>query len=251
MPQRELPVPDNDDDRKLLADIARHGWVVLAIKEDDEGPAFAYSVGLFHTFDHPEILIIGLPPKTAHPLINDLGETIRGGRRFEVGSRCDDVASTTLVFNGMDERHYREYLGYARWFYHGSDFPTLQCVWPDKQGIFPWEEGFDSRFFQVQRILGPAGALTEGWLFPDPPNLATFTMRKVVRAGQPILSVVHDEDGSWQFLTSGRCKAVDGLIVCLADMVRRDPSLIELANLPAGWRAWRASVGDPWNREPK
>lgn len=39
----------------------------------------------------------------------------------------------------MDKRRYREYLGYARWFYDGDGFDVLQIVWPDKQASFPGE----------------------------------------------------------------------------------------------------------------
>jgi hypothetical protein len=250
MSQTQLPVPQDDGDRKVLADVARHGWAVLMIEEDDEGPAFAFSVGLFQTFGHPELLILGLAPPVAQPLVNALGEAIRSGRRFEAGGRCEGVASVPLALVAVDERHYRDYLGYARWFYGGGAFPVLQCVWPDKKGAFPWEVGFDGRFFRAQRILGPAGDLTEGWFFPDPPNVATFTVRQIVREGQPILSVLRDhEEGAWQFLTGGPFDVADGMIVCLSEMVRRDPSVTEVANLLPGWRAWRSQAGAPWQRE--
>src|SRR5262245_58366688 len=83
IPERQLPVPEDDRDHKLLADIARVGWAVLAITEDDDGPGYAFSVGLFHTLGHPEIVLMGLRPETAQRLINLMGEAIRGGQRFE------------------------------------------------------------------------------------------------------------------------------------------------------------------------
>jgi hypothetical protein len=252
LPERELPIPEDDTDRKLLADVARDGWAVIGIQEDEEGPGYAFSVGLLHTLGQPELLLMGLPVRTAQQLINNIGEAIRAGRRFEAGGRYDGLAvGFPLAFVAVAERYYREYLGYARWFYRGSGFPVLQAVWPDKQGVFPWESGYDARFFQVQRVLGPAGDWADGWPFADPPNLATFTVRQVVSGGQPILYVTHDEDGAWQFLTGGPCRTADALVVCLAEMVRRDPSLTELGNLPPGWRATRPAAGKPWQREPK
>jgi hypothetical protein len=249
----KLPKPEDDFDRKLLADIKRVGWAVIGIEEDAEGPSFAFSVGLFHTLGHPEVILMGLRVPIAYRFINDIGTAVRAGRRFETGGRYDEIAEgLPLAFVAVAERHYREYLGYARWFYQGSKFPVLQCVWPDKQGVFPWEPGFDGRFFQKQPVLGPARDLTDGWVFPDPPNVATITVRQIIHEGHPVLAVSHDDkDGAWQFHTGGPCKQADGLVVCLADMVRRDPSLTELANLPLGWRAWRAAAGQPWQREPK
>ena len=47
--------PEDDYDRKLLADIKSHGWHLIGIDDDDEGPAYVFSVGMFHTLGHPEI----------------------------------------------------------------------------------------------------------------------------------------------------------------------------------------------------
>ena len=40
-------------------------------------------------------------------------------------------------FLNVARRHYPEHFGYAHWYYEGDDFPSLQCVWPDKHGRFP------------------------------------------------------------------------------------------------------------------
>jgi hypothetical protein len=252
MSERILPHPTDDRDRKLLADIARVGWAVIGINAEEEGPAYAFSVGLFHTFSAPELLIMGLRIPTAMHLINDIGASIRTGRRFEAGGRYEDIAEGFPVeFTAVMKRHYRDYLGYAQWFYQGVEFPVLQCVWPDKKGVFPWEPGYDTGCFWFQRLLGPAGTFADGWLFPDPPNVTTFTLRQIVKEGQPILYVVHDnDDGAWQFLSGDPCQVADGMVVSLAGMIRRDPSLVELANLPVGWQAHRPEIGKPWQREP-
>jgi hypothetical protein len=92
----------------------------------------------------------------------------------------------------------------------------------------------------------------DNWPFADPPNVATITLRQIVREGQPILLVTHDyDDGSWQFLTGGEFEIADGLVVSRDCILKRDPSVAELADLPLGWRAWREQVGTPWQREPE
>src|SRR3954451_22416303 len=91
----------------------------------------------------------------------------------------------------------------------------------------------------------------DDWPFADPPNLASITVRQVVHGGQPILLVVHDADeGDWQFLAGDRFHVADGLLVSLGSLVRRDPSLVELADLPLGWQAWRQTPNSPWQRGP-
>jgi hypothetical protein len=88
------------------------------------------------------------------------------------------------------------------------------------------------------------------WPFEDPPNTASITTRQVLE-GAPVLRVSHDaDDGSWQFLCGTTEDAADGRVVGLGRMCTRDASLLELADLPEGWQAWRARPGIPWQRAP-
>ena len=87
------------------------------------------------------------------------------------------------------------------------------------------------------------------WPFADPRNVAIFTVRQIMRDHQPILLVRHDEkDGAWQFLPAGDLNMSDALLVSLESVVKLDPSVAELADLPMGWRAARAHPGAPWSR---
>jgi hypothetical protein len=66
-----------------------------------------------------------------------------------------------------------------------------------------------------------------------------------------IALVSHDEDdGGRQFLSleTGPLKEGDAVIVSLRKILRLDPSIAELADLPLGWRAWRRSKDSPWQR---
>ncbi len=140
MTKSELPFPENDGDRTMLANIVRVGWAVLGIPGDEEGPGYGFSIGLYRTFGHPEIILIGLPWETTHRFINSIGSAIEAGMRYEAGKQYDDVAEGFLsAFALMDVRHYKAYIGTAGWFYQGWNFPVLQLVWPDRDGVFPWE----------------------------------------------------------------------------------------------------------------
>ena len=50
----------NSPDKRVLADIREYGWHVVKVFSRHGGPDFAYSIGIFETFVHPEILIVGL-----------------------------------------------------------------------------------------------------------------------------------------------------------------------------------------------
>ena len=89
------------------------------------------------------------------------------------------------------------------------------------------------------------------WKFADPPNVAVFADRGIFRRDDWIASVSHDdEDGSWQFHNSepGAVEEGDIMLVGLQEVVQRDESIMELADLPEGWHAWRSSKSSPWQR---
>lgn len=91
----------------------------------------------------------------------------------------------------------------------------------------------------------------DDWPFADPPDVATITTRQIIHGNEPILLVSRDaDDGCWQFLTGGAFEVADGMIILLRNMIARDPSLSELADLPPGWQAWRRRKGSPWERGP-
>jgi hypothetical protein len=87
------------------------------------------------------------------------------------------------------------------------------------------------------------------WPFDQPRDCAVFTTRQVLESEEPILHVTHDsDDHGWQFLGS-EARPEDAKIILLEEAVELDPSVLQLADLPVGWHAWRASVEEPWIRE--
>lgn len=157
MEPRKLPTAVDDYDRKLLADVEQHGWHIVSIDEDDQGPGYTFSVGFFHTLQHPEVIIFGLPVETSVQLINIMGGLIQSGVRFQAGEQSNDIVEGwPVAFTTVPPRRYREFIGYALWFYESLEFPVLQCVWPDKAGLFAWEDGYDTRYGQLQPILEDA-----------------------------------------------------------------------------------------------
>jgi hypothetical protein len=84
--------------------------------------------------------------------------------------------------------------------------------------------------------------------FNEPPNTACISCVHVVRKQQDILYVSHDEDdGGWQFL----CGADDhleseGSIVGLATIVKIDPEINLIADMPMGVCGERQSKRDKW-----
>lgn len=117
--------------------IAEHGWMVQGVGGQ---PPFAYTIGLTE-YGHPELLLTGLDPRRAQPLLNDLARPVKDtGRRYEPGERVPEIIKgyDVLVHGPIDPRQAQ--MNQALNLYGGID--ALQVLWPDKNGIFPGQSGF-------------------------------------------------------------------------------------------------------------
>ena len=79
--------------------------------------------------------------------------------------------------------------------------------------------------------------MQDEWPFEDPPNVV-LTVWAVLDGSAPILRVCHDaDDGAWQFLHGSPVSEANAAVVGLGEMLERDPSLRELADLSEDGRA--------------
>jgi hypothetical protein len=88
----QMPVAEDEHDRKLLSDVTQYGWHVPHILADDSGPGYSFSVGLYLKFGHPQILVMGLSQPVAHQLINLAASHISSGKAFRPRERTNDLA---------------------------------------------------------------------------------------------------------------------------------------------------------------
>ncbi len=64
--------------------------------------------------------------------------------------------------------------------------------------------------------------------------------------GVPVLTVYHELDGDWQYLTSLNPSPADAQMVHQSHVYATDPSLKTLHSMPKGTWAARAARGEPW-----
>lgn len=141
-------------EQKVLDDIAQSGWHVVNVLEGEGHAPHAFSIGLYKTYGHPEVLVIGLAAELMHSVINIIGNDAKSGKANPIGAPYSGLLEGfDCVLLPVPEEAYREYVGFARWYYEGNDFPLVQCVWPTTQGIFPWEENAPSGFISWQPVL--------------------------------------------------------------------------------------------------
>jgi len=232
------------DNQRTVSDIEKFGLSVILIQATDYLPSFAYSIGLWQEFGHPEIICFGLSIETLHGLINDAAEMVKNGGTFEAGKQYDDFfESGTTEFVTVDSRNLPDYFGTAIDFYDSSDFSALQLVWTDRNNKFPWNEGFEREYLYKQPLLDRNAEFK----FREVANLGVFTTRQWLEEQKTIVQVVHDEDGDWQFLTGDQMPE-DIKIVALKELVLRDLTLNQIFDLGYGEEAKRDSVGEQWTR---
>lgn len=243
----QLPEPEDEDDVRMLENIRVLGWGAIHVEGDADGPGFSFSVGFYHTWQHPEMLIMGLDVEKAHAILALAAEEVEGGRRYLGGELSDDfLKGYACRLHQIPRESYPDYLGYARWLYSGDDFPALQILWPDRAGRFPGEDDF--AMAANQHLVQPG----QPWPFDQPPNAWVITTRHVVEGNWIDLAARDHENGGWQVHSHEPTNpdVGDGAVISLAQLLRLDPTLAQLADLPPGWRASRETPGGPWYRRP-
>lgn len=238
----------DDNDRQILKQVEEHDCSVICIEADDDTPAFCYTIGLFQRFKVPEIILFGLPVDAAYAVLYKCRDACRRGEVFRPMHSYAGVLQEPyrLGFREVSRDHYDGYLGYARWFYAGDEFPALQAYWPDRDGRHPWVNGCDPDISAVQPRLD------RPWPFMGEPVTRRAWTLNAIRAGdRPVLRVVHEADGEWQLLGDDEeILDEDVTVTTLGAALEKDPSLAKIGPLPKGWVASRAAADAVWSAEP-
>jgi hypothetical protein len=83
-----------------------------------------------------------------------------------------------------------------------------------------------------------------------PLNIAVITVAEVLSGQRDVLLVRHDDGpGGWQFYDGEDVSGRKPAVVTREDILKLDPSLAEVTDLPVGWLAWRNAKRQPWTRE--
>ncbi|WP_234711384.1 DUF4262 domain-containing protein [Mycolicibacterium llatzerense] len=125
-----------------------HGWAVQFV-EDDRRP-FAYTIGLHH-LGLPELLVTGLPPRTAGRVLNSLGhQIVEDGTFLRPAMQIDYQGE--FMFEVIDVEHPDVHLKNAVALC-SPRIRAFQLVWTDARGCWPWDRGW-SHGRRRQPVLG-------------------------------------------------------------------------------------------------
>lgn len=132
--------------RSTIDTIRRNGWQVTSVDEgaSDAIPgadcAYSYTAGLsLHSI--PELAIYGLDATTARPVLDELGDLLHREDWRElvatgVGIRLGSIDVPVRLIEQVD----KDELVHANLLF--PDYPTLQVVWPDDFGRYPWDADY-------------------------------------------------------------------------------------------------------------
>jgi len=131
--------------------IGQQGWAIEYIgggvcsapgysAEEDDGPPFAYTVGLIG-LGHPELLVFGLGPHDSQGLLNTVGERIRNGDVLIPGQMLTFDEWGHLVIPEEVPNPGEIVFTANRFYQRPSQYsvPVLQLTYDDMTGRFPWE----------------------------------------------------------------------------------------------------------------
>ena len=147
----ETLMPNTTD--PVASKVQEHGWAVVNVETDVDLPTYSYSVGLYKTFSHPEVIVFGLAPSVLQQIINTIGQMVRDGHRFSANETTDQIlvgneCAFRLVAPGAEAKYMGTAVGY-----YGGEVPALHCIWPDQAGRFPWEHGTSAIYRTLQPML--------------------------------------------------------------------------------------------------
>jgi hypothetical protein len=152
-----LEVPPHFLDKQeqnFVAQIREHGWTNTQVGGAEDRPGFSYTTGFWLKFNHPELIVFALRPKTAHGVFWNVYRALETGKRLVVGEFNNEIfENVPSVFLPVSRQKYSSCITWSRWFYAGDNFECFQLVHPDPHGHFPWSPGISEHELKAQPDL--------------------------------------------------------------------------------------------------
>lgn len=242
-PKRNADAPQTQEE-KILVDIEKFGWTVILVEGTDYLPTFAYTIGLFKNYKHPEIIAFGLDLEILQDTLNSIGEGVKSGATIESRKNYPEIFEESRTeFVKVDPRNIEDYFGYAVDYYEEIPFPALELVWTDENDNFPWDSDYSEGCLWSQPLLDRNAEFK----FSEDPNLEVFVDSRFLSEGKLVTKVLHDDEGEWYFHTNDSVPE-DIRKTRLDTIIQSDASLNETFQLDYGEQATRRSKTEAWTK---
>ena len=130
--------------------VAEFGWAAVAVEST---PPFTYTAGLWRRWNHPELIITGLPAETAKWVLDRAVQAISAGHPIEADTSIPGLIGAYPAAARRIADEQLPQLAFAADLYRGVIFTALQLVWPDGAGNFPWDRGAAADYRTAQPLL--------------------------------------------------------------------------------------------------
>ena len=136
--------------KKVYTNINNNGYHTTAVLEEIDFTPFAYSTGIFKNFKIPELFISGLGPNLSGELIENYVSKFKFSQvplNWRIQNLCDRFDVYFITLNNSD---IADYVLTSVKFYANCNYEYLQLIFPDLNGKFPNELGYN----YDQKIFG-------------------------------------------------------------------------------------------------
>jgi hypothetical protein len=139
-----------DDEEKKLeyfdiidSNIEKHGFHITYIPEEKDFTPFGYSTGLYKTYGIPEVFVSGLPNGLTTTLITNYAKTFKN-QEILLNQKLDNLIDKfTVYLSKVKTQSLQEHVLSSFRLYNGSNFDSIQVIYPDLNGFFPEDDGYD------------------------------------------------------------------------------------------------------------
>lgn len=140
--------------------IEHDGWALEPVRAqpqaDPPTPAYAYTMGVTALVGFPDLAVFGLTPVAAKGLLGLVIDACRGGTQIPVGVELVGLLDNEMrcAFAPIDLDTHGALFATALAWNKGEPFSMVQLVYPDPNGVMPYETGFDERLRYNEPIIG-------------------------------------------------------------------------------------------------
>lgn len=135
---------------KVYNNIKNNGYHTTAVLEEIDFTPFAYSTGIFQNFKIPELFISGLGPNLSGELIESYVNKFKFSE-VPLNRKIQNLSDRFAVyFINLKNSDIADYALTSVKFYEDRTYEYLQLIFPDLNGKFPNEIGYN----YDQKVLG-------------------------------------------------------------------------------------------------
>ena len=129
--------------KRIDDDIEKYGYHVTYVMEEKDFTPFGYSTGLYKNFGIPEVFVSGLPNGLTNTIITNYAEIFKD-KSIPFNEKLDNLIDRFLVYLiPVETSLIEEKVLASLRLYDGIGFDSVQVIYPDLNGLFPGEVGYD------------------------------------------------------------------------------------------------------------